>query len=156
MTVEERLAAFVADLDAANVPGAARRAVGMLLWDTSACMLAGLGDHMTDRLRSQVIARGGAPESSLVGDERKVPAPQAALHNGMLAHWSEWDDTFDPGAVHGSAVIFPTLLAVGEARQARATGFLPQRWRPSRSPAGSEGCCGTGPILAGCRPGSRG
>jgi 2-methylcitrate dehydratase PrpD len=50
-----------------------------------------------------------------VGAGEKVPASQAALHNGTLAHWSEWDDTYDPGAVHGGAVIFPTLLAVGEA-----------------------------------------
>jgi 2-methylcitrate dehydratase PrpD len=87
-------------------------------------MLAGLGDPVTDRVRAQIVLRGGAPESSLVGHEVKVPAPQAALHNGMLAHWSEWDDTFDPGAVHGGAVIFPTLLAVGETCQATGEQFL--------------------------------
>jgi 2-methylcitrate dehydratase PrpD len=124
MGVEEKLAAFVADLELADLPGPARRAVATLLLDTSACMLAGLGDPVTDRARAQIVARGGASESSLVGHDARVPAPQAALHNGMLAHWSEWDDTFDPGAVHGSAVIFPTLLAVGEARQATAERFL--------------------------------
>jgi 2-methylcitrate dehydratase PrpD len=115
MRVEDKLTAFVADLDVGALPDVARESVGTLLLDTSACMLAGLGDPVTDQVRAQILARGGAAESSLVGDPIRVPAPQAALHNGMLAHWSEWDDTYDPGAVHGSAVIFPTLLAVGEA-----------------------------------------
>ncbi len=124
MRVEEELTAFVADLDAGALPDAARKSVGTLLLDTSACMLAGLGDPVTDQVRAQIVARGGAGESGLVGDRTRVPAPQAALHNGMLAHWSEWDDTYDPGAVHGSAVIFPTLLAVGEACGAGGEQFL--------------------------------
>jgi 2-methylcitrate dehydratase PrpD len=118
MTAEDRLADFVAGLDAARIPHAAHGAVGTLLLDTTACMLAGLGDPVTNEVRAQIVARGGAAESSLVGHAGKAPAPQAALHNGMLAHWSEWDDTYDPGAVHGGAVIFPTLLAVCEARGA--------------------------------------
>jgi hypothetical protein len=124
MTVEDRLATFVADLDVADLPDAVRGAVGTLLLDTSACMLAGLGDPVTNEVRAQIVARGGAAESSLVGHGSKVPAPQAALHNGMLAHWSEWDDTYDPGAVHGGGVIFPTLLAVGEACEATGEDFV--------------------------------
>ena len=115
MRVEDRLADFVADLDAAQLPSDVCDALGVLLLDASACMLAGLGDPVTDHMRAHIVARGGLGESSLVGARHKVPAPQAALHNGSLAHWSEWDDTFDPGAVHAGAVIFPTLLAVGEA-----------------------------------------
>ncbi|HEX5079447.1 MAG TPA: MmgE/PrpD family protein [Geminicoccaceae bacterium] len=124
MRVEQDLAAFVAGLAVADLPADARRAVARLLWDSSACMLAGLGDPVTDAVRAQIVARGGARKSSLVGHGDKVPAPQAALHNGMLAHWSEWDDTFDPGAVHGGAVIFPTLLAVGEACGTTGERFL--------------------------------
>jgi 2-methylcitrate dehydratase PrpD len=141
MTVEDRLATFVADLDVADLPDAVRGAVGTLLLDTSACMLAGLGDPVTNEVRAQIVARGGAAESSLVGHGSKVPAPQAALHNGMLAHWSEWDDTYDPGAVHGSAVIFPTLLAVGESCGATGEQFV------SAAVAAFEVSCRIGGML---------
>lgn len=112
---EDRLAAFVAGLTVRDLPAPAVDALLTLGLDTAACMLAALRDPVCARIRSRMAARGGALEASLVGAATRVPAPGAALHNGILAHWSEWDDVFDPGAVHGSAVIFPALLATAEA-----------------------------------------
>src|SRR5690606_39080810 len=38
----------------------------------------------------------------------------AALLNGTAAHGEDFDDTFEGGPVHSSAVVVPAVLAVGE------------------------------------------
>lgn len=38
----------------------------------------------------------------------------AALINGTAAHGEDFDDTFEGGPIHSSAVVWPALLAVGE------------------------------------------
>ena len=115
--VESVLSPFVADLDPASLPPAVTDAASLLLLDGMICMIAGLRSEPAARLRKTVIGRGGSGEASLAGASEKVPVKDAALHNGILTHWSEWDDTYDPGAVHGCAVILPVLLALAEAER---------------------------------------
>ena len=115
MTHEERLARHVANLQWDDIPAPARDAVSTLLIDTAGVILAGLKSQECRNLLARYIDWGGAEESSVAGSERRLPAPAAAFLGGVLAHWWEWDDTHDQSAVHASAVIFPTLLAVAEA-----------------------------------------
>lgn len=115
MTHEELLARHVAGLQWSDIPEAAREAVSTLLIDTSGVILAGLKSQECRNLLERHVQWGGAEESSVAGSEKRLPAPAAAFLGGVLAHWWEWDDTHDDSAVHASAVIFPTLLAVAEA-----------------------------------------
>lgn len=114
MTPEERLIRHVAGLQWDDIPDAARKAVSSLLIDTVGVILAGLKSQECRNLLGRHLAWGGAEESSVAGSEQRVPAPSAAFLGGVQAHWWEWDDTHDDSAVHASAVIFPTLLAVAE------------------------------------------
>ncbi len=120
MTHEERLVQHVAKLQWDDIPEAAREAVSMRLIDTVGVMLAGLKSQECCNLLARQLAWGGAEESSVVGSERRVPAPGAAFLGGVQAHWWEWDDTHDDSALHASAVIFPALLAVAEAANLEA------------------------------------
>ncbi len=115
MSPEERLVRHVADLQWDEIPETARTAASTLLIDTVGVMLAGLRSQECRNLLDRYLAWGGAEESSVAGSEKRKPAPGAAYLGGVLAHWWEWDDTHDESAVHASAVIFPTLLAVAEA-----------------------------------------
>ena len=115
MTHEERLTRHVANLQWDDIPASARDAAATLLMDTSGVILAGLKSRECRNLLARYQQWGGAEESSVAGSERRLPAPSAAFLGGVLAHWWEWDDTHDASAVHASAVIFPTLLAVAEA-----------------------------------------
>ena len=115
MTHEERLTQHVTNLQWEDMPSDARDAVSTLLIDTAGVILAGLKSRECQNLLARHVAWGGAPESSVAGSEQRLPAPAAAFLGGVLAHWWEWDDTHDDSAVHASAVIFPTLLAVAEA-----------------------------------------
>ena len=113
--IEQALARFVAELDSSSLPTRVTDAARELLLDGMICMIAGLRSEPARRLRRSILARGGAAEASLAGVTQKASVTDAALHNGMLVHWSEWDDTYDPGAVHGCSVILPVLLALAEA-----------------------------------------
>lgn len=115
MTHEDRLARHAAGLQWDDIPGEAREAVSTLLIDTAGVILAGLRSEECRNLLARHVAWGGSEESSVAGNPRRLPAPSAAFVGGVMAHWWEWDDTHDDSAVHASAVIFPTLLAVAEA-----------------------------------------
>ena len=115
MTHEERLTRHVAGLKWDDIPASARDAASALLMDTAGVILAGLKSRECRNLIARYQEWGGAEESSMAGSERRLPAHAAAFLGGVLAHWWEWDDTHDASAVHASAVIFPTLLAVAEA-----------------------------------------
>ena len=115
-TAEARLARHAATLAYRDIPEPALDGVRRLLIDTAAVVIAALRSGECGKVRDELVRRGGAPESSLTATETRVPAASAALINGMQAHWYEWDDVYDPGAVHGSAVIFPALLAAMEAQ----------------------------------------
>lgn len=80
------------------------------------CLAAGSLDT------SQAIKRyareiGGVGESSAVGVTDRLPAAQAALVNGVLAHSLDYDDTHLPSVLHPSASVIPAVLAVAESEQ---------------------------------------
>ncbi|BCJ76705.1 MmgE/Prp family protein [Catellatospora sp. IY07-71] len=63
---------------------------------------------------------GGTPEATVIGSGDRLPAPAAALVNGVMAHALDFDDTHLPSVLHPSASIVPAALAAAEAT--RATG----------------------------------
>lgn len=59
---------------------------------------------------------GGKPESSLIGFDLKLPAFSASLINSMTIHALDFDDTYDPAAMHCYTSPFPAALALAEAK----------------------------------------
>lgn len=75
-----------------------------------------------DRAVLAVVKRwGGTPESAVLGERGRLPAPSAALVNGTLAHALDFDDTHLPSIVHPSASVVPAALAVGESTGSSGT-----------------------------------
>ncbi|NLC21426.1 MAG: MmgE/PrpD family protein, partial [Halomonadaceae bacterium] len=66
-------------------------------------------------------ARGPA---SAFGLPHGLDAPSAALINGGLIHSLEYDDTHTGSIVHGSAVLVPAALAVGQAVGASGAAIM--------------------------------
>ena len=56
--------------------------------------------------------------SSAIGMGARLSPPLAALVNGSSAHALEFDDNFDPGKAHATAVLAPAILALAEPRGA--------------------------------------
>ena len=69
--------------------------------------------------------------------ERRSPANQAALVNGVLAHSLDYDDTHLPSVLHPSASVVPAALAAAEHAGARRRAARPRdrgRARGRRTP----------------------
>jgi 2-methylcitrate dehydratase PrpD len=109
--VAEELAAWLASLQPAALPSAARETVGRLVLDIGGlCIAARSSDYVAGVLAS--IDRGGP--CTAIGHAGSVDAFDAALVNGTAAHGEDFDDTFEGGPVHAGAVVVPAVLAACE------------------------------------------
>lgn len=71
-----------------------------------------------------IAAVAGPGECTLIGDERRMAARDAALANGLLIHGLDYDDTHPTSIVHPSVVGLPAALAIGEQLDASWTAVL--------------------------------
>jgi 2-methylcitrate dehydratase PrpD len=66
------------------------------------------------RLVFATVSKWGTGPCSVVGTGMSLAAPWAALVNGTAAHALDFDDNFDPGKAHATAVLAPAILALAE------------------------------------------
>lgn len=100
------------------VTAAARRAVR----DTIGVIAAANVHPMLPKLR-ETYGTGSGP-CSAIGCRQGLAPGDAALINGAAAHAWDFDDTSYTGIMHGSAVIFPALLAAAEETGAGEDAML--------------------------------
>lgn len=82
--------------------------------DTLGCMYLG-ANHPDTQTVLAMTRDWGAGDRPVIGTSERRPAPWAALVNGTSAHAYDFDDWEDPGITHGSAAIFPAVLAIADA-----------------------------------------
>lgn len=120
----QRLAQFALELRAEEIPPHVQAAAKLHLLDTLGCGLAAVAIGGGDAGRAVAQGMAGTPEATLIGGFERVPAPSAALANGILIHTLDYDDTHAEAVAHVSAVVVPAALAVAEARGADGREFL--------------------------------
>jgi len=92
--------------------------------DTTGNALAAVGEEPADIALDIVGDMGGNPEATIIGSGVRVPAANAALVNGTLAHALDFDDTHLPSVLHPSSSVVPAALAVSEAVGASGSDTL--------------------------------
>lgn len=107
------LARFAAELTYDELPPEAVSAVKLIILDSLGTTLAAntLGDGCPEFVEV-VRSMGGAPESTLLGFDEKLPAVNAALANGAMAHALNYDN--GAGGAHLGPVTLPAALALAE------------------------------------------
>jgi 2-methylcitrate dehydratase PrpD len=96
--------------------------------DTVAVSLAATGDAtVTTLIGALGKGAGGGPATVLATGER-ADARHAALVGGASAHALDFDDVDDAMIGHPSAVLVPTVLAVGEEVDATGRAILEAYW----------------------------
>lgn len=88
------------------------------IFDAIAVMMAGSQAKGCAEIAAYAVSWKGEPSAGLVTGAR-APAPYAAMANSMMAHAVEFDDTYEPGDVHGYAVVLPAVLAAAEFEAGR-------------------------------------
>lgn len=118
LTVSERLADWLADLDLTAIPANARRAAADTILDTVCLTVAALETDYGQSVRAAFPDTGPATVWGLT--EGRAPEA-AAVINGTCGHGEDYDNTFEGCPVHSGVVIIPALLAAAERYKLSAT-----------------------------------
>jgi 2-methylcitrate dehydratase PrpD len=110
-SVAEILADKVAALTPERIPASVRARAEALLIDVAGLCLAA---RTTDYIQALVAAADAGGGCTAIGHAETYEAGTAALINGTAAHGEDFDDTFEGGPVHSSAVVIPAVLAACE------------------------------------------
>ncbi len=116
-TAAQAISAFSAQLRPSDLTAAVRHLVARTLVDTVAVGIAGVNEPAstaTQRYLEQ-LGEPGSIGATLWGTNRKSLPEGAALFNGIAGHVLDYDDVATPLQGHPSVVLWPALLAVGEA-----------------------------------------
>jgi len=112
----EELSGFVSGLDAADLPAEVLHQARRCLVDWLGVTLAGSADPSVEILCAVAEELGTDRAATVIGKGRRTTLPSAVLTNGFSAHVLDYDDTYNPArtTVHGSAPVWPVVLALGE------------------------------------------
>ena len=110
---EMRLTKFVSDLSFEQIPASAVKTIKQMLVADLGCAIAGAKEEGCGRLRRMLVERGGRPEATVLIFGDKLPAPSAALINGVMCRALDFCDAMAPGLHMGSSLI-PAVLAAAQ------------------------------------------
>ncbi len=110
-SVAELLADCSVALSGDKIPAAVRACAEELLIDIAGLCVAA---RNTDYIRALIAGVDHGGQCSALGHSGGFSAEDAAMINGTAAHGEDFDDTFEGGPVHSSAVIVPSVLAACE------------------------------------------
>ncbi|WP_411885248.1 MmgE/PrpD family protein [Polaromonas sp. YR568] len=114
LSVTQRLARWASDLQGGAIPAAVRAHAGTSLVDTAGVAIAGSRTRVGRIAMAAGLQAGSHGWSTLFGTSARVSEQTAAFINGASAHALDFDDNCYAGVVHGSAVIAPAAIAVGQ------------------------------------------
>ena len=124
MKITREVGEYVTRARLEDLPAEAIYAAKGGIIDCLGCMLAGSTEPLADILCEYAKANGGTPRATVVGRGFKTAATEAALLNGTMAHALDYDDITWAMKGHPSAVLLPTLLALGEEEGATGREVL--------------------------------
>lgn len=107
----------------AQWPEAALRAAHHALIDIIGVTVLGAEEEAARRVFATARDWGQGPATA-IGMGARLAAPWAALVNGTSAHALDFDDNFDPGKAHATAVLMPAILALAEQEGASGAACL--------------------------------
>lgn len=97
-----------------EIPESALSTTRAQLLDMAGVALAGRNEDGVRQLRELARSLGGKGESVVWGSSLRLPGHDAARLNATMVHALEFDDTFGPGYLHPSAIVFPAAFAVAD------------------------------------------
>ena len=120
MTPLHQLSQFVSEAPI-QVGDGTKSIVRHALIDTLGCIFLGALQPVSQKTQRS-LAVWGTGGAAVYGTKYHLPAPWAAMANGVAGHALDFDDWEIPGNTHCSNVLFPALLAVAESETASFSG----------------------------------
>lgn len=120
----QRLAEFVIDTRASDVPSDVMDASRDALIDTVGVALVGSLDEVSEIALAYVSGLGARREATVWGSHVATSIAEAAFVNGVFAHALDFDDVQSSVHGHPSATMIPAAIAAGEAAGAAGRDVL--------------------------------
>jgi len=93
--------------------------------DLFGCAVGGFTRAGAVQVRELIADWGGKRESTIMGTDLKVPAPNAAQANASMVHALDYDDVHEAAVMHPGVISIPTAIAIAErAGGAKGTDLL--------------------------------
>ena len=124
MNQTRHLAHFVHDTHYDNLPPEVIEACRVFLLDNLASALVGARTPWASMVRTLAEESGSQGRCSILGTNKSVSMPYAALANGTAIAGFETDQAYYPGSCHPGAVVLPALLAVAQSQPIDGRQFL--------------------------------
>jgi 2-methylcitrate dehydratase PrpD len=115
VTLARRLSRFADRLRFDDLPPEVVASVRLRALDILGIALAASTSEVAPSVLGALQGWGQGGACSVVGSSLTAAPPLAALANGALAHGLDFDDTHAASITHASAVVLPTVFALGEA-----------------------------------------
>lgn len=112
--ITEKVARYVASTAFNDLPGKVVDKTRMCILDWLGCVFAAVDGPATAVARELVKTWGGSAQSRVAGLPEKVPAPNAALVNGIMAHEIEYDDIYKDALYHPGAPVIAGAFAAAD------------------------------------------
>lgn len=114
-SLSQQLCGFLAAVRFADLPLSSVKAAKYTLLDIAGVGLIGSREDAAKQALAGLLSLDASGSARAIwGRTERLPAPQAAIANGVAAHCLDFDDTHTDSITHGSAVLGPTVMALGE------------------------------------------
>ena len=111
---EQRLASFIAEFPTKRIPPEILHLGKRLLLNNIGVALYAANDPAINYLLSVFEEEGGKKRASVIGTGYRTTLLNAALANGFLGHFEDYDDTHLATVIHTASPIFPAAMASAE------------------------------------------
>jgi 2-methylcitrate dehydratase PrpD len=122
--VSERLARFVADTRAEDIPPHVRHEAKRALLNFFAAALGGCRDEAIEMSLGVLAGFAGPGTAPVIGRKERVDALTAAFVNAAAGNVFDFDDTHIPTVIHPTAPVAPALLALEDTRPVSGADLL--------------------------------
>jgi 2-methylcitrate dehydratase PrpD len=120
---ETTLAQFTLNFSTQDIPADVMHLAKRCVMNSCGVALYATLDPATEILLDFLRAEGAAPQATVIGSGLRTSPQNAALANGFLGHFEDYDDTHTT-VIHPTAPIMPAALALSEQRTVNGKEFL--------------------------------
>ena len=124
MSFTKTLSRWIVDLRYEHLPIEVVPWVKAAVTDYFAVALAGCPAEGLKIVRRHVWSQYASGQCAIIGDTDRMSAEAAALYNGTMAHWEEYDDATFGMAGHPSVVTMPALFVACELEAVTGKDFV--------------------------------
>jgi 2-methylcitrate dehydratase PrpD len=122
--VTRKLARFVVDSKAEDVPHLVNKEAARTLLNWAACAVGGSRNETVDIAVSALTPFAGPAQATLLGRKERLDVLNAALINGIASHIFDYDDTHLRTVIHPAGPVASAILAWSEYRPVSGRDFM--------------------------------